>query len=175
MRREDATYSTRQIRLCSYRWLGAGTAVAPVLTHWSCVWQWMFSMYGLMCGCVCFIYGVCMLYLSYSRPIALPANVICCTCTRLEIKVILSYAYLFPPFSRSKSSCSILRINYTEAHIISVSYSTQLISFCETKAGIESISTYAVTFTACSHRAHAKAAGCPSRDTSCKHQRPVCH
>ena len=50
----------------------------------SCVWPWMFSVYDLVCGCVCVsIYCVCMLYLSYSRTIAHRANVICCTCTRL--------------------------------------------------------------------------------------------
>ena len=60
-----------------------GTAVAPVLTHWSCrglAFDQGCSACMIWCVGACVFYLLCLhAYLFYSRTIAHRANVICCT------------------------------------------------------------------------------------------------
>ena len=59
-------------------------------------------------ACVFFIHCVYMLYLFYSRTIAHRANGICCTCTRLRIRFILSFSVLIQFSSKSVSVYDLL-------------------------------------------------------------------
>ena len=59
------------------------------------------SMIWCVGACVFFIHCVYMLYLFYNRTIAHRANGICCTCTRLRIRLILSFSVLIQFSSKS--------------------------------------------------------------------------